>query len=182
MSLTVARRYAQALYQEAEQKGTIDRVDEDVAMIQESLEGSPELMRFFHAPIISSEKKESIVTTLFSDRVHKSVLAFMHLLIRKGRGGLFPVIASAYQDLRDRQMGIVEANVRSALALSDDEEKKLEQGIQKMTGKKVRLKIEVDPSILGGLIIRVGDTVYDGSVLHQLGTLRGRLENSTLFI
>ena len=179
MSLTVARRYAQALYGEADQQKCVERVDEDISMIQESLAGSSELTRFFQDPVVSSDKKENVVNKLFGDRVHSVVLSFIKLLIQKGRGNIFPTIASAYQALRDEQLGIVEAHVRSALVLGDEEQAKIEQRIQKMTGQQVRLKTEVDPTILGGLIIRVGDTVYDGSVLHQLGALRGRLENST---
>ncbi len=180
MSLTVARRYAQALYQDAERLTCVDRVDEDVLMIQKSIEGSPELSRFFQDPILAAGKKMKVVEALFADRVHGTTHAFLKLLVTKGREDLFMLIASSYKNMRDKQLGIVEALVRAALPISDADEKKITEGIEEMTGKKVRLKAIVDPSILGGLIIRVGDTVYDGSVLHQLGTLKGRLEQSTL--
>ena len=182
MSLTIARRYAQALYEEAESRGCIDRVDEDVAMMQASLEGSLELQRFFPDPVISIDKKEAVVEALFTGRVHDLVLSFLKLLLRKGRGALVGATAVAYQAMRDEQLGIVEAHVRTALKLSSEEEKSLEEGLEKMTGRQVRLKTRVDASILGGLIIRVGDTVYDRSVLNQLSALRGRLENSTFSV
>ena len=180
MSVSVARRYAQALYQDALQKNCVDRVDEDVLMIQESIKSSPELDRFFQDPVLTADKKIKVVDALFADRVHATTHGLLHLLVLKGRENLFSLVASSYKEMRDKQLGIVEAQVKAALPLSAEDEKKVVEGIEALTGKKVRLNSTVDPAILGGLIIRVGDTVYDGSVLHQLGTLRGRLEQSTL--
>ena len=155
-------------------------MDEDVLMIQESLKNSPELDRFFQDPVLTADKKLKVVDALFLDRVHATTHGLLKLLVSKGRENLFSLVASSYKDMRDRQLGIVEAQVKAALPLSAEDEKKVVKGIEAMTGKKVRLNSIVDPSILGGLIIRVGDTVYDGSVAHQLRTLRGRLEQSTL--
>ena len=182
MSLSVARRYAQALYQDALQHKCVDRVDEDIAMIQESINGSRELKRFFDDPILSAEKKQKVVESLFADRVHETTLGLLRLLVTKGRENIFSDVAAAYQTMRDEQLGIVEARVRAALPLEAGDKKKVIEGIEAMTGKQVRLNTEGDPSSLGGLVIRVGDTVYDGSVLHQLKTLRGRLEQSTLHV
>lgn len=180
MSLTVARRYARALYEEAAQKKCVELVDEDITMVQESLAGSPELKRLFVDPVISGEKKESVVVALLKDHIQPTTLGFMKLLIQKGREMLFLDVAKAYQALRDDQRGIVEAHVRTALALSEAEQKKIAAGIESMTGSKVRLITDVDRSLLGGLVIRVGDTVYDGSVRHQLSTLHNQLELSNL--
>lgn len=180
MSLTVARRYARALYEDAAQKKCVDQVDEDITMIQESLESSSELKRLFQDPIISGDKKEKVVEALFTDRVQATTLTFLKLLIQKGREMLFLDVARAYQALRDEQRGIVEAHVRTAMAMSDAEKKKVVAGIESMTGNKVRLVTHVDSSLLGGLVIRVGDSVYDGSVRHQLSTLHNRLELGNL--
>ena len=182
MSLSVARRYAQALYQDALEHNCVDRVDEDVLMIQESLQGSPELDRFFQDPVLTADKKNKVVDALFSKRIHATTHALLKLLVSKGRENLFSLVTAAYKSMRDEQLGIVEARVKAALPLSAEDEKKIVQGIEAMTGKKVRLNATVDPAILGGLVIRVGDTVYDGSVKHQLSTLRGRLEQSTISI
>lgn len=182
MSLTVARRYAQALYQDALQNKCVERVDEDVQMIQESIEGSPELNRFFLDPILTAGKKNKVVDALFEGKVHATTHALLKLMVSKGRENLFTQVASSYKEMRDEQQGIVEAEVKAALPLSAEDEKKIASGVEQLTGKKVRLKAIIDASILGGLIIRVGDTVYDGSVLHQLSTLRGRLEESVISV
>lgn len=180
MSLIVARRYARALHEDAAAKNAVKDVDADIAMIQESLAGSPELRRFFADPMISSDKKGVVIDALFEKRVHAATLNFMHLLTDKRRENIFTDILNAYSDLRNEQLGIIEARVRVALPLNAKDEQKIKESIEKMTGKQVHLKTDMDPSILGGIIIRVGDMVYDGSVHHQLETLKDRLALSSL--
>lgn len=176
--LTVARRYAQALYQEAEREGTTARVDEDIEFLQESFEGSRQLVSFFESPIISREKKESVIRQLFEERVHPLTFRFLLLLLENGREEAFPATVRAYRALRDEHLNVMEATVRAAQPLSKDEETKLVRSLESMTGKRIRIRTEQDASLIGGAVIRVGDTVYDGSVRHQLETLRERMERT----
>ena len=173
---TVARRYARALYEEAEQHGRLEQVDEDVSLIRQSLDESGELVRFFESPVISREKKEAVVQQLFAERVQPVTLHFLKLLIEKKREMLFPTVVRTYASLRDEQLGIIEAHARTAQPLDDAERDELAGQIEAMTGQQVRLDVTVDPDLLGGLIVRVGDTVYDGSVRHKLEQLRERME------
>ena len=176
---TVAQRYAQALYQEVVQENQVERIDEDMALLRETMAGSPELVRFFESPVISREKKAAVVQQLFASRVHPTMLRFLELLIEKNREDLFPTVVRAYSDLRDRELGIVEAGARVAQPLAGAEEQQLREALERLTGKRVRLNIEQDPQLIGGLIVRIGDTVYDGSVNHQLAMLREQLERGT---
>ena len=178
---TIARRYAQALLQQAASENSVDQVDSDVELIRESLDGSRELVRFFESPIIPREKKESVVEELFKDRLQPTTLHFLQLLIEKKREDLFPAVVRAYRDQRDKQLGIVEAHVKSAAPLGEAETKRLETALEERTGQQVRLLTTVDADLIGGLVVRVGDTVYDGSVRHQLGLLREQLEQGTSF-
>ena len=145
---TVARRYAQALYQEAESEGNVDRIDEDMQSVQESLDASRELDLFFRSPLIAREKKQAVVGKLFDGKVA-------------------PLI---------ERLGIVEARVRTAMPMEFDETEDLRKALEAKTGKKVRLRIEVEPELIGGAVVRIGDRVYDGSVQHQLESLRDQLE------
>ncbi|MGI9173946.1 MAG: F0F1 ATP synthase subunit delta [Rhodothermales bacterium] len=176
---SIARRYAQALPQQAESENSVEQVDEDVELIRESLEGSRELVRFFESPVIPREKKDAVVQELFKDRLQPTTLHFLQLLIAKKREDLFPDVVRAYHDLRNKQLGIVEAYVKSAAELGDAETKRLETVLEERTGQQIRLHTTVDPDLIGGLVVRVGDTVYDGSVRHQLGVLREQLEQGT---
>ncbi|MDZ4699636.1 MAG: ATP synthase F1 subunit delta [Rhodothermales bacterium] len=180
MSQTIARRYARALYAMAEQEASIDRVDADVAMIQESFGASSELARFFADPILSAEKKRAVIATLFGPRVHAVTARFLALLVEKRREYLFLEVARSYRALRDDQMNVVQADARVALPLEVSEEKQLRDALERLTGRTVRLKTHLDPTILGGVVIRVGDTVYDRSVLNQLSQLRDQLEQRKL--
>ena len=174
--LTVSRRYAGALYEEASRGAVLEAVDADVALIRESLDGARELERFFESPIISREKKASSVRALFADRIQELTLNFLLLMISKGREHMFPAVVDAYQALRDEQTGFVAVTARVAQPIDGEEEAALASAIEAKLDKKVRLSVVVDTSILGGVIVEIGDTVYDGSFVNQLKSLRQRLE------
>lgn len=181
-NLTIARRYAQALYAEAEREQRVEQVDEDIEVIRAALEGSRDLVLFFESPVISRLKKEGVVQALFGSRVQLTTLNFLRLLIEKRRENLFPEVVLAYRQLRDGQLGIVEARARVAHPLSDVEVQSLTQALEQMAGVRVRLQVEQDPTLIGGVVVRVGDTVYDGSVRHQLATLRERMERGSILM
>ena len=174
--MIIARRYASAIYEEAERQGKTAAVDRDIELIEKSFQGSRELVNFFKSPIIAREKKEEIVSELFTGRLHQMTQDFLMLLIEKQREDIFPDIVKAYRELRDRELGIVEAEARVAQPLGSKEEKSLTEALNRMTGKKVRLRVTEDPSLIGGVVIRVGDTVYDGSVRHHLEVLREQMD------
>ena len=173
---TVARRYAQALYQEADANGKAEKVDDDMLAVQESLEASRELDQFFRSPLIAREKKEAVIGKLFDGKVDDLIVRLMRLLVQKGREDILASVIKQYADLRDERLGQVEARVKSAMPMEYDETESLRKALEAKTGKKVRLRIEVEPDLIGGIVVRIGDRVYDGSVQHQLETLRDQLE------
>lgn len=177
--ITVARRYAQALYTEAQAQGNVEQVDEDIEMIRATMDGSRELVRLFESPVISREKKQRVFEELFAEKVQPLTLRFMNLLAEKEREAVFPAVVTAYGQLRDRELGITEAHARVAFPLDDASQEKLVAALERMTGRRVRLAVREDASILGGIVVRVGDTVYDGSVRHQLADLLEQLEHGS---
>ena len=172
----VARRYAQALYQEAEAQGQVDAIDDGVGQLKELFETSRELRVLFESPIYSAEQKGNVVEKLFSDRMPALLTRFVRLLLDNQREALFPAVVKAYRALRDEQLGVVEAHVKTAAPLGAVEMRRLEVTLGKKTGKQVRIRQSVVPELIGGLVVRLGDTVYDGSVRHQLEQMRERLE------
>jgi F-type H+-transporting ATPase subunit delta len=173
---SVARRYARALFEEAARSGEVSAVDADVALLEESLAGSRDLRSLLRSPVVPVHKKGSIVRQLFEKRVRPVTIRFILLLIDKERASDFDTILQAYRELRDVQEGVVQATAALALPLPEREEGALREAVERMTGKRVRLKVIQDPRLIGGIVIRVGDTVYDGSVLHQLESLRDHLQ------
>ncbi len=175
---TVARRYARALYEEADRLDAVDPIDEDVSLLRETLDASDELDRFFRSPVISVSKKIGVVQSLFDERTHELTTTFLVLLIRKDRENLVSSVVDEYQALRDEQRGIVEATVRTAHVLDETETAALEEALEQTTGKRIRLNIEQDVDLIGGVVVRIGDRVFDGSVRNKLDTLRERFRTS----
>ncbi len=171
----VARRYAQALTEEAQKAGSLDAVDSDVALVAETLDGSRDLRLALTSPVVSHDKKGAILDRLFSGNVSDLTSRFLTLLVQNDRDGEIPSILDAYRQLRDERTNTVEALVRSAKPLSPDEADRLKRGLEARAGQTVRMRIEVDPDLIGGLVVRVGDVVYDRSVRHQLDSLRDQL-------
>jgi len=170
----VARRYALALYEEAESAGRAEAVTAGVEAVRESLAGSRELERLFASPAVPAERKEAVLERLFEGRVDPLLVRLMRMLVRKGREAELPSVVRAYAALRDERLGLTEAHVRTALPLDPGDAAALTAALERTTGRKVRLRIEVEPELLGGLVVRVGDTVYDGSARHQLEQLRAQ--------
>lgn len=175
--LSIARRYARALYEQALAEKAVAPLDEDVELIGRALEDSRDLRRLFESPIVPREKKVAVVRGLFGARVQPVMLRFLELLIEKNREQIFPAVVTAYRQQRDREQGITEAEVRVAAPLDDAAREQMRQRLEVMTGKKVRLKVRHEPALLGGVVIRLGDTVYDGSVRNKLVLLRDQMEH-----
>jgi F-type H+-transporting ATPase subunit delta len=172
MSTPVARRYAGALYDEAEHQRQLEEVDADFALISGTLDGSPELVRLFESPIVSRERKLRVLEALFGERLQPITHRFLRLLIENQRETIFPAIVRAYRMIRDEKLGIVEAAARVAFLLERDDETRLTRALERLIGKQIRLSVTLDHSLIGGVVVRVGDTVYDGSIRHQLSSLR----------
>ena len=175
----VARRYAQALTEQAQSVGSLDAVDADVALITETMDGARDLRVTLTSPVVSHEKKGAILDRLFSGPVSDLTLRFLHLLVQNERDGQIPEILDAYRALRDERTNTTEATVRSARPLSPDEADRLKAALEARSGQTVRMRIEVDPALIGGLVVRIGDVVYDRSVRHQLESLRDQFAETT---
>lgn len=179
-NLAVSRRYAQALHAEALSSSAIEATDRDVALVRQALADSSELSRFFGSPVISREKKKSVVAALLKERVGPVLLRLIDLLVDKGREDHLLSVLASYAALRDEELGVTDVSVRSARSVSDEERTAISMALKNRIGKDVRLAVTVDPSLLGGMVIQVGDTVYDGSVANKLASLRERMLESSI--
>lgn len=176
MSNPVARRYALALYQEAQETGVAERIDEDMGALRETLGSSPELVSLLRSPVIPRPRKEAVLGKIFEGKVAGLTMRFLRLLVNKEREELLPAAVDAYANLKDERLGIVEAHVRTARPLGDAETEALRKALEARSGKKVRMKTDVEPSLVGGLVVRMGDKVFDRSVRHQLQVLSAQFQ------
>lgn len=173
-NLRVARRYAAALMTASGTDAAIDRAAKDLEAVAGVMATSIDLRRMVTSPIVSPAKKTAVFRELFGPRIAEGTMGFIELLIRKQREPHLSDIIEQFGVLRDERFGIVTVGVTVALALTAAEERDLQVRLERFTGKKVRLRVAVDASIKGGLIVRIGDTVRDASIKRQMERLRER--------
>ena len=169
------RRYASALFGAASKADAVDAVESDLGLVGYVLESSPALWDAMVSPIIPPAKMREILGDIFEGKVHKITLAYLRLLADKRRAEAIRQTESEYVALANEARGIVQAEVTSATPLDEDQEARLVSKLSATTGQQIQLAKRVDPSAIGGVLVRIGDTVIDGSVRGQLAALRERL-------
>lgn len=171
----IVRRYASALFGAASKSNAVDAVESDLGLVGYALESSPALWDAMVSPIIPPAKKRQILGDIFEGKVHEITLAYLRLLADKRREEAIRQTESEYVILANEARGIVLAEVTSATPLDEDQEARLVSKLSATTGKQIQLSKRVDLSAIGGVLVRIGDTVIDGSVRGQLAALREQL-------
>jgi F-type H+-transporting ATPase subunit delta len=179
---TVARNYAEALLALAERAKDPSGWGAMINDVADAIRRDRTLQRFLASPKIAPKLKRQILDKALDDRVPRNVLRYLHALIDNRRQTLIPQIATAYNDLLEQKEGRVHAEVTVARALDKDGEGAIARNLSKALGKTVVPHLSVDPAILGGVVVRVGDTVMDGSVRRRLALLRRRLGGGSVTV
>ena len=174
--LSVARRYATALFAIAEKKNEVAEVAQGLSDVVAATHDSAQLMTVLHHPRITREKKKAVLHGIFGGSVRADVENFLFLVVEKDRAVLLPDMARAFNRLVDEHKGEADAEATSAVPLSPAQVTALEASLQQRFGVKVRLKTRVDEKILGGLVVRVGDKLVDGSTATRLRLLNEQLK------
>ena len=164
-NVRVARRYASALMAAGEEGKSLEAIARDLETVGRIVETSREFQLMLRSPVISPPKKIAVMQELFESRVGRETIIFMKLLVQKNREGYLPDVIEQFRALRDEKQGLVRIELSSAVTLSRDQ--------------RVRFNHVLDRSIMGGIVVRIGDTVLDGSVTHQLALLRERMAEGT---
>ncbi len=175
----VSMRYATSLLDLAAEKNKMDVISGDVELISETMEKAPALARALENPVIRPEIKTSILDEIFKSDIDYETMHFVRFLVKKGRENLLGEIAHKYLQLRDEKLGIVNVDVRTAFELTEQQKNELKSKIEKMLNKTARLRVKIEPEVVGGFIAQVNDTVYDASVRHQLDILKQQLLSSS---
>lgn len=171
----VARSYASALFELAESKGELESYGEALDEIAGLLEAQPEFAQFLDTPRIESREKKRVLRETFEGRTPEQVLNFLFLTIDKGRQRLIGQMAAEYRDLLDVRMGRAHVDVTVARPVDEAFLGDLTEHLSKSLGKDVIPHVRVDPRLVGGVVVRSGDVVYDGSVRRRLEGLRRKL-------
>lgn len=173
ISSDLAKRYARAFFDIAVEEGKIEDYGKELAAFSSTVLQNKALQEFLANPIFELKAKKTVIEELltrvkFSERTAN----FLRLLVDKQRIGMLGEVESAYKELMDKTLKKVRVSVRSAYPLNAELEQTLKQRVAEMTGKEVEMTVEDDSSLIGGLVVRVGDTLYDGSIKAQLGNIR----------
>jgi F-type H+-transporting ATPase subunit delta len=176
MALTrgTARRYAEAAFEIAERDASMDAWLAALAVAEERLT-SPEAMRLLSSPAIPAASRIELLERLLGGDVSGAPHHLLALLVRRGRFELLPAVGREFRRLHHRREGVVQATVTSATDLDAADAEALRQRLETMTGMRVELQRLVDPDLLGGLSVRIGDRLIDGSVRGRLERLRTEL-------
>ena len=169
-----ARRYAQAVFELALENRELEKWFDDLTLLSDSV-SNQEFLDFLSQPRVTSEEKIRVVRDALGDSVGPLALNLMSLLATKNIAHILPGITDQYQELLDAQQGIELAEAVTAIPLDDDEQRRITEMLSAMSGGDVRLTTRVDAEILGGMIIRIGDRVMDGSTRSRLRAMRREL-------
>jgi F-type H+-transporting ATPase subunit delta len=176
---TIARRYGTALADVVLKTGETDTVKAELKTWEEMMSSNADLMSAFQNPAIAHLDKEKVLESLISRaKPSKTTANFLRVLLRNSRLTELAEINDRFAAVLEERSGRVAADVVSARELSADQKAELKANLEKLTGKQVQLNFNIDQSIIGGVVTRVGSTVYDGSVRTQLENLRQELINS----
>lgn len=169
----IARVYAQAfLGAIAEHPHPRDLVEQLGALVSEVLDKFPQLEQTLRSALVSQEQKERVLDRVFGSRVATEVLHFLKVLSRHDRLALLRTVSRLVAKLHAERSGEVEVGIRAAAALDERLQDEIRDQLRKTLQREPRLDVTVDPSLIAGMVIRVGDRVYDGSVATQLNQAR----------
>ena len=169
-------QYANALADIALEQGAADAVGRQLADFGAAYAESAELRNFLASPAVEREEKHGVIEKLMARLGASKILRnFIFVIVDHRRTHILPEIIAAFQDVVRQRQGVTEAEISSAVELSAAQKAQFGFTLEQLTGKRVETKFVLQPSLLGGAVVRIGDTIYDGSLRNRLNEMRTRL-------
>ena len=168
----VAKRYAAALFCAAEHDGDVDIILKDLELIEACQEQIPLLRAMLRQPLITQERKRHVLRDAFGNRITATTLNFLYLLVRKRRINQLTDVVGYYRAMVDEKHGSLIAHVDTAVALDKNQLAALKKALGTRTGKNIDIQPRIDSSMIGGVRVRIGDTIIDGSISSRLERVR----------
>jgi F-type H+-transporting ATPase subunit delta len=164
--------YAEALFGVARAEGTLGEVEDELFRFSQTLQGNDELRNALTDAGIPAARRQQIVEDLLGGKASPTTVALVSMVVGTGRARELPNIIKRLVEMSAAEANKEVAEVRSAVPLTDEQRDRLAKALEDATGKQVEVKVVVDPSVLGGIVAQVGDTVIDGSVRRRLDQLK----------
>lgn len=172
VSQAVARVYAEALLDLGVARGVLPRIVDDLAAVRDLFDRDRTFREFFGSPRLDPTVKKRVLAKAFAGRLDRPVMGLLSVLVDKRREMVLDNIVAEFERFRDLREGRAHVHVTSAAPLGGDLADELRARLERATGKKVKLHERLDPRVLGGLVVKLGDKVIDGSLRRRLDRLR----------
>jgi F-type H+-transporting ATPase subunit delta len=180
LSPKLASRYANSLFTLSKERGKLDDVYNDMVLINDSIKGSKELALMLKSPIIPSDKKESIITQIFSGKFSALTTSFIQLIVRKGREKHLAEVAVAFINFFNTERKVAVATLTSAAPLGNDSIEKIKKLLLSIDGNiSVQLETKVNPALVGGFVLKYGDKLLDYSIQRKLHLIKKEIQDSS---
>lgn len=175
MDELIGKRYGTALFQVALERNGLDRMEKDIHLVLAAIEDNPDLIEILLLPNILLTKKKDLLRQAFTDKVNQDLMSLMLLTLDKSRQDhLVKILTYALEAIYE-QKGILTAFVSSATRLTHQERQALQAKLSKQTGKQIELNCKVDPSLIGGMVIRIKDQILDTTIKGELHKIARQL-------
>ena len=171
----IANRYAEALFQLSEEENITKEIYNELHDVVEVIKNNKELDNVLKSPLVAKNEKTQLIEALFNNKINNDLKNFLKILVEKGRISSLKSIELTFKELLNDKHNIIEGTVISAIALTEKQVKELEEKLSKKYNTNVTLENEVDQSILGGVLVRLGNTQIDGSVKTRLNNIKDQL-------
>ena len=171
----IANRYAEALFELSEEENITKEIYNELNNVVDILKNNKDLDNVLKSPLVAKSEKVQLIETLFNTKINNNLKNFLKILVEKGRISSLKSIELTFKELLNDKHNIIEGTVISAIPLTDEKVKELEEKLSKKYNKNVTLENKVDESILGGVLVRLGNTQIDGSVKTRLDNIKDQL-------
>ena len=175
MSYSIAKRYAQALFDLGCETNACESVSDDLKKIQKLINKSDEFIRFLHNPIIPIDKRQTVIENIFKSKVHDLTCRFIHFLNVKNRLDLLRSICQVFEKLYLELNGVLRVKITSSVTLNKNQVQEITKHLKARLKKDIDPYLQDDPALLGGIKIQEGDTIYDYSLQRQLEQFKKNL-------
>lgn len=171
----IAKRYAKALFEASHEQNIVEQVEQELQLIVQFVEQDKDFKKFLEHPNIDNDIKNNVLQAAFGSRLSPIVYNTLELIIARGREAMLSDLLAYYIAIANEALGQEDAVVYSATALSAEQIDNIAHVFGELTGKKIKVNHIVDASLLGGLRVRIGDRLYDGSLSNKLNQLQKSL-------
>ncbi len=175
----IAQRYAVSLFEVAKEEHIQDEILDNIKFLEGVFKENNDFFRLMNIPTVAKEEKIQLINNVFNGNINIYVLNFLKILAEKGRTNYFFEIASYFKKLYNKENNIKEVVAVTAIPLNENLKSKLINKLQEITGKRIIMQNEIDASILGGVVLKMEDDQFDGSVKGRLDKLKSVLSSQT---